>query len=220
MAAGEDVERQVAVAVVEAREVPALLLAVHGIVRRVEIDDELAWRLVVGLHHQRHEQPLDRGRIVGDLVIGVCADLGRVLQAIERRLAGERGAIGALRRQCSGENAEHRIVAQPVVVDEVLVAERDAENALADQRWNSVDGGVGIAAIPEALRQTRHEADRLVGLTEKQRTGIRRDLTTIERAHDGAALDGSEIERILATLCRHRGEPPSRVKSLLHNNFR
>ena len=56
MPAAEDVERQVAIAVVVAVEVPALLLAVDRIVRGVQIDDHARGALEVGLHTQRHEQ--------------------------------------------------------------------------------------------------------------------------------------------------------------------
>ena len=51
MPAGEDVPRQIAIAVVERIEVTAFLFAVKGIVRGIEIDDLLARRFVVGVHH-------------------------------------------------------------------------------------------------------------------------------------------------------------------------
>jgi dTDP-4-dehydrorhamnose reductase len=38
--------------------------------------------------------------------------------------------------------------------------------------------------------------------------------------HNNAAFDSSEIERIMATFCRHRGNPRFQLKSLLHDNFR
>ena len=88
--ATEDVERQIAVAVVVAVEVPALLLTVDGIVRGVQVDDHARGALSVGLHTQRHEQRRNRRLVVGDLVIGIAADLGSVLQPVERRLAGQR----------------------------------------------------------------------------------------------------------------------------------
>jgi hypothetical protein len=174
----------------------------------------------MGLQAHRDEQPLDGRGVMRDLVIGVGTDFGRVLQSVERRFAGQSGTVRALPRQCSGEHAEHRIMAQLIVVVDILIAERDAEDALAEQRWQRVDGGIQIAAILEAARQPRHQPDRFVGLAQQQRARVRADLPAIEGAHNLAALDSSEIERILATLCRHRGEPRARVKSLLHNNFR
>ena len=43
--AGEDVQRQIAIAVVESVEVPAFLHAMDRIVGGVDVDDQLAWRL-------------------------------------------------------------------------------------------------------------------------------------------------------------------------------
>jgi len=218
--AGEDVQWQIAIAVVERIEVPPFLLAVDRIVRGIEIDDQPARRLVVGLCHHRHKQTFHRGGVVRDLVIWVRPDLRRMLQPIEGRLASERRAIRALGGQSAAEHAEHRIVAQLIVIDDVLVAERDTKNALAQHRRQLVNGERRVAAVLEASGEARHEADRLVGLAEQQRAGVGGDRAAVESAHNLTAFDGSEIERILTTLCRHRGSPSSRVKSLLHNNFR
>ena len=54
----------------------------------------------------------------------------------------------------------------------------------------------------------------------QQRTAVRRDRAAVECANNRATLDGSQIERILDTLCRHRGVFRSRRKSLRHNHFR
>jgi hypothetical protein len=197
-----------------------LLLAVHRIVGGVEIDDDARGRLGMCILVERHEQPLDRAGIVCDLVVGISPDLRRMLEPVERRLAGERRAVGALRGQAPGEDAQHRVMSQLIMIVDILVAERDADDALAQQARQLMDDGVRIAAILEALRQPRHQTDRLVGLTEQQRAGVRSDPAAVESAHNNAAFGGSEIERILATLCRHRGVPSSCVKSLLHNNFR
>ena len=56
------------------------------------------------------------------------------LQPVERRLAGHRRAVLAPRLELARQHRHHRIVAQLVVVVEVLVAERDPEHPLADQR--------------------------------------------------------------------------------------
>ena len=56
MPPAEHVERQVAVAVVVAVEEPALLLAVHRIVGRIEIEDDLLRRPLVRLQEQVDEQ--------------------------------------------------------------------------------------------------------------------------------------------------------------------
>ena len=60
MPAAEDVERQVAVAVVIAVEEPAFLMAMQRIVGRIEIEHDLPWRLRVRLEEQIDEHGLDR----------------------------------------------------------------------------------------------------------------------------------------------------------------
>ena len=82
-------------------------------------------------------------------------------------------------------------MAQLVVVDDVLVAERDAENALAEHRRKLVHDERPIASILETIGQPRHEPDRCVGLAEQERACIRGDRAAIERAHNIAALPKS-----------------------------
>jgi hypothetical protein len=55
------------------------------------------------------------------------------LQPVQRRLAGNRRAILAPRRELARQYRHHRIVPQLVVVVEILVAERDPEHPLTDR---------------------------------------------------------------------------------------
>src|SRR6202043_1782004 len=71
-------------------------------------------------------------RIVTDLMIARRLQTAE-FQPVERRLAGDRRAVLAARRELAGQHRHHRIVPQFVVVVEVLIAERDAEHPLADQ---------------------------------------------------------------------------------------
>ena len=88
------------------------------------------------------------------------------MAACSSRLSVDLPASGCAVRTLAGqrlaEHAQHRIVPQPVVIDDILVAERDAEDALADQRRQLVDDQRPIAAVLEAIGEARHEADRLV----------------------------------------------------------
>ena len=93
MVAAEDVERQVAVAAIVAVEEPALLGAVQRIVGGVEVEhDLLGWRRV-RVEEQLDEQPLDRGPVMADLVVARRLARRRVLEPVERRLAGQGCAI-------------------------------------------------------------------------------------------------------------------------------
>jgi hypothetical protein len=72
----------------------------------------------------------------------------------------------------------------------------------------------------ETCRKPRHEADRLVGLAQQQRTCIRRDHAANEGAHNNTPLDRSKIKRIPVTLCQHRGVLLLGSKPLSQKHFR
>lgn len=65
----EDIERQVAVIVVVAVEEAALLVPMQGVVGGVQVEDDLFGRRGMCVEKDLDEQPLDRRRIVADLVI-------------------------------------------------------------------------------------------------------------------------------------------------------
>ena len=205
-------------------EEAALLVAVQRIVGRIEIEDDAPWRRGMRLQEQRHEQPLDGVRGMADLVVAAgCVAwpfLGRMLQPIERALARHRRAGPPPRLQLASQNRHDGIVAQLIVVVEILVAQRQAEHALADQRRNRVLDLLGITRIAEAGRKAIDQTDRRVRRPEQQCTGIRRDQPAVERTHNPTSANGSEVERILATLCRHRGPPLRRVSAFSQKNFR
>ena len=132
MAAAEHVERQVAVAVVISVEKPPLLLAMQRIVGRIEVENDLPRFALLRLHKQVDQKIFDRHRIVADLVVARRRKLAQ-LQPVQCRLAGNRCAILAPRREFARQYRHHRIVPQLVVVVEILVAERDSERPLTDQ---------------------------------------------------------------------------------------
>jgi hypothetical protein len=128
--AAEHIERQIAVAIVIAVEEPALLMAVQRIVGGIEIKDDLLRRPCVGLEEQIDEQPLDRRWIVTDLVIA--RRLGPAqLQPVERRFAGNRRAVLTPRRELAGQHRHQRVVAQRVVIDQILILVLDQSRRTA-----------------------------------------------------------------------------------------
>ena len=60
MPAAEDIERQIAVAVVIAMEEASFLLAMQRVVGGIEVQHDLLGRAGVGLQEQIDKQPLDR----------------------------------------------------------------------------------------------------------------------------------------------------------------
>lgn len=104
-------------------EEATLLLAVKRNVGVVEIEYDLARRTRVRLQEQVDEQSLDLRAVAIDLVIFGAMALGRVLQTIERALAGQGLAIGTQSRvQLARQHREGFVLAQFVVIVEVLVA--------------------------------------------------------------------------------------------------
>jgi hypothetical protein len=110
-------------------------------------------------------------------------------------------------------------VPQPVVIHHILVAEGNAEHSLAEQRRDPVLDPVVRAPVTEAAGEPLYQPDRFVGGPEQQRPGIRRHRAAVERRHHPATFDGSKIEHWRATLCRHRGTPLLRAKSLLQKTY-
>jgi hypothetical protein len=107
-----------------------------------------------------------------------------------------------------------------IVVDEILITKGDGEDALPDQRLELMLDEPRTTPVAEAGCQSPHQPKRTIGLAQKQRTSIRRHLPAVERRDHQALLDHSKIKQFRATLCRHRGTPPSRDKLLSQNNFR
>ena len=149
---------------------------------------------------------LDRHRIVTDLVIARRLQAAQ-LQPVERRLAGHRRAVLASRLELARQHRHHRIVAQLVVVVEILVAKRDPEHPLADQRRHLVLDQLRAPHVVKARRKPIHHPDRAIGRAQQQRPGVRRDRAAVERRHHRAAFNGFKSKQFRATLCRHRGAP-------------
>jgi hypothetical protein len=173
----EHVERQVAVAAVIALEEPTLLHAMHRIVRRIEVQNDLA------------------------------------------SLARHRRVLLALGRQLAGQNRHHRIVAQLIVIIEVLVADRNREYPLANQGGHFMLDPVRSPFIVKARRKTINQPDRLIRCLEKQRARIRCHQSGIKGRFHSPPFNRSKIKRFCSTLCRHRGFSLNRQKSLQHNDF-
>lgn len=114
--------------------------------------------------------------------------------------------------------SECRIVAQRVVVDQVLVAECDAEDALAQEISYGVADGSAKAKIGEARGEPTSEPRRPIGRGQQHHAAIRGDRAAIEGAHKFASARASEVQLVPATVCRHRGTPSSQIKSFSQNN--
>src|SRR5260370_18756167 len=138
-----------------------------------------------------------------------------MLQPVQRALARQRRGRIAIALELAEKNAQNRIAAQLVVVVEVLIAEREAEQALGDQGLQRMDGEERTAAVAKASGKPIRQADRLIRLAQQQSPGVRRDQPAIEISHNKAAAGSSKLHRRRATLRLHRGLPSNRHNSLI-----
>jgi hypothetical protein len=143
-----------------------------------------------------------------------------MLEPVQGALAGEWGTVLTPGPKLAGQRREHRVVAQLVVVNQVLIAERDAEHPLRHHGRDAVlDLRLGTA-IGKAGRKPRDQANRPVGRTQQQRPRVRGDLAAVERRDHPPALDPFITEQIAVTLCRHRGAPPHQPNCLSQKSYR
>ena len=104
-------------------------------------------------------------------------------------------------------NRHDRIVAQFVMVVEVLVAERDPVDPLPDQRRNPMLDVAWIATVHETRGKAIDQPNGTVRGSQQQRPGVRRDPPAIKSGDNNSSFDGCKLEQFRATLCRHRGAP-------------
>ena len=88
---------------------------------------------MVRLEEEIDEQRLDRRRLVADLVIAR-GRLARQFEAVQRRFARHRRAVVAPGFEPARQHRHHRVMTKLIVIGQVLVAERDPEHALPDER--------------------------------------------------------------------------------------
>jgi hypothetical protein len=192
---------------------------VHRIVGRIEIEDDLLRRALMRVQEQLDQQPLDGNRIVTDLVVARRLQPAQ-FQPVQRRLAGNRRTVLAPRCQLARQHRHHRVMAQLVVVIEVLIAKRDPKYPLRQQGDHLMLDQRLAPCVVEAPGKPLRQLDRAIGRPKKQRPRIRGDRPAIEAAHNFASFNSCKSKQIRATLCPHRGAPRIARKTLLHNYFR
>ena len=153
MPAAEHIERQIAVAVVIAVEEPALLMAMQRILGGVEVENDLFGGFACA----------SRKRSTNPIAAGSCAILQYfvgVSRESSSRFSVDLPAAGAqsLRQaEACPPDRHQRVVTKPIVIVQVLVAERDAEHMLADERATACSTSLGSLASRKhpASRRTR-----------------------------------------------------------------
>ena len=124
------------------------------------------------------------------------------------------------RFELTRQHRHQRIVTQFVMVVQILIAKRDPEHPLTDQRHHLVLNEFRTPHVVKAQRKPVHHPDGAICRAQKQRPGIRGDRASVERRDHLASLHGGKSKQFRATLCRHRGAPQIIENSLQYNASR
>ena len=174
-----DHARLVLILIVVTVEECQLLLAMSWIVVRVDVKGEACrWRIERGdeLVDEHVLQTPQHGN-------GDC-----VLKARQRRLAGQ---IIRVRRP-TGNQLEHRIAAEHVVVVLILVVGEDPEYPRTQHLVESMLNPRGVAAILQSVAHCFGKADHLVELPDRQQAGVTGQLSLHRFDDDGFLREHSE----------------------------
>lgn len=208
----EAIGRQVAVGVIVAVEEPAFLIAVDETVGGIEVEHDL---FRVGLETRdglTHQKPLDGGMIGGDLVDAEGRSLAGFgvgqFEAVEGGLARQgaspvdAGTFKTERIGLARAEGHHRIAAEGVLVVEILVAHRHAEDALAQQiRDRVLDEGLA-AMVGEAIGELIDQTGAQIDLPQEEDAAVGTDVATLEIDLNFAATEVLKSEGLLDTV-RH-----------------
>ena len=162
-------------------EEPPLLLAVDRIVSGVEVQDDPLRRLPMGLHEQIEEHPVDGLLVHCDLLVAIVRSglAASQLEAVQGALAGQRlAAIGTAQALRTGrigladQGRQKRIAPQIVVVVEILVAQSQTVDPLADEIEDGVLDQISVAVIDKAVGELPQDARPLLDLSKQQAPSV------------------------------------------------
>jgi hypothetical protein len=111
---------------------------------------------------------------------------------------GQQGTVSAARSQLAGQHCHQLIVAQLVVVVEILVPERDPEHSLPQQGHDLMLNQMLAPCVMKAFGKPLRQPDRMIRRPKKQRSRIRGDRPAVERRHHLAAFNRCKSEQIRA----------------------
>jgi hypothetical protein len=210
MIATENVQRQIAVAVVVTMKEGAELIAVHREIGGIDIENDARRRQRVLLQEYLNEELLHAVEVGDDLLVATIfvGTHRRKFETVEGAFAGQGLAAIALAQAVVAERIfladqkrQQRIVPQLVMIVEVFIAKAQAEDALFDEIDQRVLGAVRIAIVGEASGKLLDEAKLVFDLTQQQTATIGSDLAAVKTAHDLAAGKLLEKKFAWATLC-------------------
>jgi hypothetical protein len=122
------------------------------------------------------------------------------------------------RAQLARQHRKCRVLAQFVMIVEILIPQRQAKDALSHQCRDLMLDVARVAPIDEAVGEAAHQTETAINLSQQQRTCVRGDVPAVETGHHRMPLNRFKFEQLRRTLCPHRGAPWIVEKSLLHND--
>jgi hypothetical protein len=170
-------------------EKPALLMAVHPVVGGVKIEDQPLGRLAEGGDELLHEH-LMHGH--GTLAVGA------LFESAEGWAGGERGVA------MDGSLPEE-IVAEGIVVVEILVALGESEDALTQELLPSVGDEGRMSVIVERPTEILDQAEAFFELTQEDQTAVAGDVAPFERGLDFPTIQAGKKELAAGTVWHWRG---------------
>ena len=117
-----------------------------------------------------------------------------MLEPVQRALAGQRSTVLPLSLELAGERRQHRVMAQLIVIDQVLVAKGNAEHPLRHHGLNRV-----LDLRDKTGGEPPHETDPPIGRAEQQPAGIRGVVPAVKRGHHLTALNYFITEQVATT---------------------
>ena len=160
-----------------------------------------------GLDSHLEQQRLHLLRVKLDLVQRPLP-VGTEFEAVERAFACQRlalvlllAAVEAEHVGASANRRQQRIQAQALMVVDVLVAQGDAHDPLAQQHGQLVLDEKGIAVIGEKPGKLLAETPDPVHFPQQQRAALAGQMPAAEIRFDPAAAKPLKCEGLLSTLC-------------------
>ena len=167
LVAAEDVQRQKAILVVKAVEEAAFLAAMHRIVGGVEIQNEFRRRRL-----ERGNELFDQKRVQGNRRGAVRP----VLEAAQRRRARQR-------RDPLDRGLQRQVMAKRAMVVQILVAERQCVDTLAELIERAVPAASSIPWIGQQSSGRRHQPEPTICRPQQKHPAIAADIAASEIGH-------------------------------------
>ena len=180
--------------VIIAVEETPFLMAVHGVVRGVEVEHDMLTRHEIG-----GDELIDKDlgstkqRLTVDTVLKPAEGWGR-----------GQGHVGV--RDLAGRDLERRIGPKFVVVVEIFVAQHDGGDALGEHGMLVMNGEDRIPGVRDDGIEGVKEPGLLGNLADQEGASVGREPAPQEVGDDRLVHEGGKLKRLAVTVC-HSGGP-------------